>query len=65
MADSSPPVQNWPLYWFAELERSIEKADFEGAAEALRELRRLGVVVRYRPWNADRKPQQKGGRHGV
>jgi excisionase family DNA binding protein len=44
-----PPPQDWPVYWFAELERSIEVGDFVAAAKAQAELERLGVIVRYRP----------------
>jgi hypothetical protein len=32
-----------PVYWFVKLETAVEKGDFEAAAEAQRELRRLGV----------------------
>lgn len=44
-----------PTYWFAVLEISRERGDFERAAEAKRELRRLGVCVSYE------KPQTKTG----
>jgi hypothetical protein len=36
-----------PTYWFAVLEISRERHDHERAAEAIRELRRLGVQVRF------------------
>jgi len=36
-----------PTYWFAALEIARERDDFERAAEAQRQLRRLGVIVRY------------------
>ena len=35
--------------WFARLERAKSQHDFERAAEAVRELRRLGVDVRFAP----------------
>jgi hypothetical protein len=43
---ASPPT-DWPLYWFARLEKSVEQGDHQAAAEAQRELARLGVRVRY------------------
>jgi len=36
-----------PTYWFAVLEIAREHGDFDGAAEAKRELKRLGVCVSY------------------
>lgn len=36
-----------PTYWFALLEIARAQGDHETAAEALRELRRLGVRVSY------------------
>ena len=33
--------------WFAVLERAREDNDFERAAEAVRQLRRLGVAVKF------------------
>lgn len=38
---------NFPGYWFAQLEDALNRGDFDCAAEAGRELRRLGVVVTY------------------
>ncbi|MGE0481912.1 MAG: hypothetical protein AB7Q17_15735 [Phycisphaerae bacterium] len=35
--------------WFLVLDRARKQRDYERAAEALRELRRLGVVVRFMP----------------
>jgi hypothetical protein len=37
----------WPLYWFARLEDAVERGDHAAAAEAQRQLARLGVQVRY------------------
>ena len=38
---------DWPLWWFARLEAAVERGDHSAAAEAQRELERLGVSVRY------------------
>jgi hypothetical protein len=48
MADalSSPPT-DWPMYWFAQLEKAVECGDHQAAAEAQRQLERLGVRVAY------------------
>jgi hypothetical protein len=37
-----------PVAWFAVLERARETHDYETAAEAVRQLERLGVKVKYR-----------------
>jgi hypothetical protein len=42
-----PPPTDWPLYWFARLEKAVEEGDHQTAAEAQRELTRLGVQVAY------------------
>lgn len=36
-----------PLYWFAMLDKAVERGDHTAAAEAQRQLDRLGVKVRY------------------
>ena len=36
-----------PLYWFALLDRAVERGDHEAAADAQGHLKRLGVRVRY------------------
>jgi hypothetical protein len=42
---------DWPLYWFAKLEKAVEEGDHQAAAEAQRELAKLGVRVSYgRPY---------------
>jgi len=41
------PVTDWPLYWFARLEKAVEQGDHQAAAEAQRHLARLGVRVNY------------------
>jgi hypothetical protein len=38
---------DWPLWWFAQLEAAVERGDHQTAAEAQRELARLGVRVAY------------------
>lgn len=43
--DTLPPVADWPLYWFAEFERAIERGDLQAAADAQRQLARLGLQV--------------------
>ena len=54
-----PPRTDWPLYWFARLEKAVEEGDHQAAAEAQRHLTRLGVRVNYgRP----RQPVSKEGR---
>ncbi len=44
---SLPRQTDWPLYWFAKLEKAVEEGDHQTAAEAQRELARLGVRVSY------------------
>ncbi|MBW7990179.1 MAG: hypothetical protein FVQ84_09220 [Planctomycetes bacterium] len=39
---------NSPVAWFCLLERERERGNFERAAEAKRELKRLGLTIRYR-----------------
>jgi hypothetical protein len=41
------PVEDLPIYWFARLERAVEQGDHAAAAEAQRQLARLGVRVNY------------------
>jgi hypothetical protein len=41
-------IDDWPLLWFARLEAAIGRGDYQTAAQAQRELERLGVTVRYR-----------------
>jgi hypothetical protein len=42
-----PDHREQPTYWFALLEIARERGDHAAAAEAQRELERLGVRVRY------------------
>lgn len=41
------PVTDTPMYWFAKLEFAIADSDLTAAAEAQRQLKRLGIIVRY------------------
>ena len=47
-------VDDSPSVWFMRLERAKNLNDFEAAAEAVRQLRRLGVTVKF-----DRKTEVK------
>lgn len=40
-------VQDWPSYWFVQMEEAVNNSDFSAAAEAQRELERLGVSVKF------------------
>jgi hypothetical protein len=48
---------DWPLWWFVRLEAAVERGQHEAAAEAARELERLGVTVIYRGRN--RRPAEE------
>lgn len=41
-------VTDWPAYWLIRLEKSVSSGDYEGAAEAQQQLRRLGLEVTLR-----------------
>jgi len=60
MSCTSPPVMDWPLYWFAKLEKAVEEGDHQAAAEAQAQLRRLGVSVLY-----GRRPTKKEAAHAI
>lgn len=54
--DDDRSAKEQPIYWFCLLEQAVEDGDFTAAAEAQRELARLGVRVHYgrrRPATAD------------
>src|SRR5262245_48881611 len=53
-----PDHRDEPTYWFAVLEIARDQGDFETAAEAQQQLRRLGVWVRYQ-----RPRKAEGGAH--
>lgn len=40
-------VENSPSVWFMRLERAKNLNDFEAAADAVKQLRRLGVTVKF------------------
>jgi hypothetical protein len=52
---SLPAPTDWPLYWFARLEKAVDQGDHQVAAEAQRELARLGVRVSYGRPTADQQ----------
>jgi hypothetical protein len=45
---ASPSLRDWPLWHFSRLEAALKRGDLQIAADAQRELERLGVVVVYR-----------------
>jgi hypothetical protein len=48
MSAASPnQTVDWPVWWFVRLEAAVERGDHQAAAEAQRELERLGVRVSY------------------
>jgi hypothetical protein len=53
-------VRNSPIYWFDVLAIARRNGDYERAAEAQRELERLGVQVRFR---STTRTKRKGGPH--
>jgi hypothetical protein len=40
-------VTDWPLWWFARLESAVDRDDDLAAREAIRQLERLGIEVRF------------------
>jgi hypothetical protein len=50
-----PDVRDHPIYWFVLLEEAVEEGDHQAAAEAQRELARLGVRVSYGRGDARRR----------
>jgi hypothetical protein len=47
-APTEKTASDRPLFWLVVLDASVERGDFVTAAEAQRQLERLGVSVRYR-----------------
>jgi hypothetical protein len=45
---ATPPVTEHPVFWFCLLDEALEEGNLEKAAQAQRELARLGVHVTYR-----------------
>jgi hypothetical protein len=52
------PITDRPGYWFLILEHYLAEGELEAAAEAQRQLERLGVEVRYR----QRRPGREGAK---
>ncbi len=50
---------DWPGWWFFRLEAAVEAGDHQAAAEAQRELARLGVRVSYGRPNAKRQEARR------
>jgi hypothetical protein len=46
-ATAHAPPTDRPLYWLVILDQAVEYGDHQAAAEAQRELERLGVAIRY------------------
>jgi hypothetical protein len=44
---SEPRTTNRPLYWLVILDQAVEDGDHQAAAEAQRQLARLGVRISY------------------
>lgn len=57
---TATPEKNQPVYWFVLLDTAIARGEYEAAARAVRELRRLGVRVQYPRL---RRRQRQGGHH--
>lgn len=41
------PQRDWPLLWFARLETAFRRGDRRAAKEAMHNLNRLGIEVRF------------------
>jgi hypothetical protein len=44
---STPPTADWRLWWFSRLDTAIDRGDSIATKEAMRNLERLGVEVRF------------------
>lgn len=53
-----PDVRRQPVYWFTLLELAVERGDHAAAADAQRELARLGIEVRYGRRRFKQKPRR-------
>jgi hypothetical protein len=40
-------LRNWPLWWFSQLDTAVERGNRRAALEALQNLARLGIEVRF------------------
>jgi len=58
--DNAPrDCRDQPTYWFAVLDIARDRGDFGGAAEAQRQLQRLGVTVSFRARQATPRQRRK------
>jgi len=46
-ATEPTPITDWRLWWYARLESAVERGDKRAAKEAIKNLERLGVEVRF------------------
>ena len=46
-ATDTTPTTDWRLWWFAQLESAIERDDHQAAKNAIKNLERLGIEVRF------------------
>jgi hypothetical protein len=47
MTTNKTPPRDWPVIWFLRLETAYRRGDRPAAREALRQLARLGLEVRF------------------
>jgi hypothetical protein len=57
-----PNYRDVPTYWFVRLEIAVERGDHAAAAEAQRQLDRLGVRVAYGLPRSPAERVERGGR---
>ncbi len=48
LSETDPEIRDSPIYWFVVLTEAKERGDFARAAEAQKELDRLGIRISYR-----------------
>jgi hypothetical protein len=58
--DTPKETIDWPAWWFFRLEAAVECGDHQAAAEAQRQLDRLGVRVAYGRPNVKRQGVRRG-----
>jgi hypothetical protein len=58
MSQKRKDLNHWPLWHFAHLTAALKRGDNRRATDALRQLRRLGIEVRF-----TLPPARKGDRH--
>jgi uncharacterized protein YPO0396 len=47
MSTSKNEYRDSPTFWFVRLENARQRQDHESAAQAIKELRRLGVIIQF------------------